>query len=42
MKILSGEFKKQKSKELKQNCLQKKNHGQFVMEIPDKVEKNKS
>ena len=39
--IMSGEFKKQKAQELKQNCRKKKMYGQFVGEMPEKVDKDK-
>ena len=37
---MSGEFKKQKAQELKQNWREKKIHGQFVREMSDKVDKD--
>ena len=40
--VTSGEFKKQKSQELKQNWHEKKMHGQFVREMPEKVDKNRT
>ena len=40
--LMSGEFKKQKAQELKQNQCEKKMHGQFVKEMPDQVDKDKS
>ena len=40
--VMSGEFKKQKAQELKQNWREKKMHGQFVREMPDKVDKDKT
>ena len=39
--ILSREFKKQKTQELKQNWSEKKMHGQFVREILEKADKDK-
>ena len=38
----TGEFKKQKVKELKQNWREKKMHGQFVREMPDKSDEDKT
>ena len=35
-------LKKQKAQELKQNWREKKIHGQLVMEMPDKVDKDKT
>ena len=40
--VTSGEFKKQKAQELKQNCHEKKMYGQFIREMPKKVDKDKS
>ena len=40
--VTSGEFKKQKAQELKQNCHEKKMYGQFIREMPKKVDKYKS
>ena len=40
--VMSGEFKKHKADELKQHWREKKVHGQFVREMPDKVDKDKS
>ena len=37
--VTIGEFKKQKAQELKQNWHGKKMHGQFVREMPQKVDK---
>ena len=39
--VISGEYEKQKAQELKQNWRKKKMHGQFVREMPDKVNKDK-
>ena len=38
----TGEFKKQKVKELKQNWREKKMHDQFVREMPDKSDEDKT
>ena len=40
--ITSGEFKKQKEQGLKQKWNEKRMHGQFVREMPEKVDKNKT
>ena len=40
--VTSGEFRKQKAQELKQNCHEKKMYGQFIREMPKKVDKDKS
>ena len=40
--VTSGEFKKQKAQELKQNWHEKKMHGQFVREMPEKVDKDRT
>ena len=40
--VMSGEFKKQKAQELKQNWHEKKMHGQFVREMSDKVYEDKT
>ena len=40
--VTSGEFKKQKVQELKQNWSEKKMLGQFVRETPEKVYKDKT
>ena len=40
--ILSRELKKQKEKELRQNWNEKRMHGQFVREMPEKVDKDKT
>ena len=40
--ILSRELKKQKEKELRQNWNKKRMHGQFVREMPEKVDKDKT
>ena len=40
--VVSGEFKKQKQKTQKQNWREKKMHEQFVWEMPDKVDKDKT
>ena len=40
--VTSGEFKKQKAQELEQNWREKKTHGQFAREIPEKVDKDKT
>ena len=37
---MSGEFKKEKAEELKQNWSEKKMHGQFVRKMPEKVDKD--
>ena len=37
--ITSVEFKKQKAKELKQNCSEKRIHGQFIRETTEKFDK---
>ena len=39
--MCSGEFKKQKVQELKQNWSEKKMHRQYVREMPEKVDKDK-
>ena len=39
--VMSGEFKKQKTRELKQNWHENKMHGQFVREIPEKVDQDR-
>ena len=39
--VTSGEFKKQKAQELKQNWHEKKMHGHFVTEIPEKVDQDR-
>ena len=39
---MSGEFKKQKTQELKQNWREKKVHRQFVREMQDKSDKDKT
>ena len=41
-KILSGEFKKQIGQKRKQNWTEKKMYGQFVREMPENVDKNKT
>ena len=38
---VTSEFKKQKTRELKQNWHEKKMHGQFVREIPEKVDQHR-
>ena len=40
--VTSGEIKKQKAKEFKQNCSEKKMHEQFVREMSEKVDKDKT
>ena len=40
--VTSGEFKKQEAQELKQNWREKKIHGQFVKEMPEKVDKDRT
>ena len=40
--VTSGEFKKQKVKELKQNWREKRMHGLFVREMPEKLDKDKT
>ena len=40
--VMSGEFKKQKAQELKQKWRERKMHGQFVREMPEKVDKDKT
>ena len=40
--VTSREFEKQKEQELKQNLNEKKMHGQFVREMPEKVDKNRT
>ena len=40
--ITSVEFKKQKAKELKQNCSEKRMHGQFIRETTEKFDKEKT
>ena len=40
--VTSGEFIKQKAQNLKQNWHEKKMHGQFVREIPEKVDKDRT
>ena len=40
--ITSGEFKKQKAQELKQNWSEKYVHRQFVREMPEKIDKDKT
>ena len=39
--ITSVEFKKQKAKELKEKCSEKRMHGQFIRETTEKVDKEK-
>ena len=39
---MSGEFKKQKAQELKQNWCEKKMDGQFVREMPEKVDQDET
>ena len=39
---LSRDLKKQKEKELRQNWNEKRMHGQFVREMPEKVDKDKT
>ena len=39
--VMSGEFKKQKLQERKQNWCEKKMHGWLVREMPEKVHKDK-
>ena len=40
--VTSREFKKQEAQELKENWHEKKMHGQFVREMPEKVDKNRT
>ena len=40
--VTSGEFKKQEAQELKQNWREKKIHGQYVKEMPEKVDKDRT
>ena len=40
--ITSGEFKKQREQGRKQKWNEKRMHGQFVREMPEKVDKNKT
>ena len=40
--LTSGEFKKQIERELKQTWTEKKLYGQFVREMPENVDKNKT
>ena len=40
--LMSAELKEQKTQELYKNWREKKMHGQFVMEMPDKVDKDKT
>ena len=40
--VTSGEFKKQKVKELKQNWREKRMHGLSVREMPEKLDKDKT
>ena len=40
--VTSGEFKKQKTQEFKENWRAKKMHGQFVKEMPEEVDKDKT
>ena len=40
--VTSAEFKKQEAQELKQNWREKKIHGQFVKEMPEKVDKDRT
>ena len=40
--ITSVEFKKQKAKELKQNCSEKRMHRQFIRETTEKFDKEKT
>ena len=40
--VTSGEFKKQRTQELKQNWREKKMQGQFVREMPENVDKDKT
>ena len=40
--VTSGQCKKQKAQELKQNWHEKKMHGQFIREMPEKVDKDRT
>ena len=40
--LTNGEFKKQIEQELKQNWIEKKMYGQFIREMPENVDKNKT
>ena len=40
--LTSGEFKNQRAQELKQNWTEKKMYGQFVREMPENVDKDKT
>ena len=40
--VTSGEFKKQEAQELKQNWREKKIHGQYIKEMPEKVDKDRT
>ena len=40
--VTSGKFKKHKAEELKQNWRENKMRGQFVREMPEKVDKDKT
>ena len=40
--LTSGEFKKQIEQELKQNWIEKKMYEQFIREMPENVDKNKT
>ena len=40
--IGNSEFKRQKTRELKQKWTEKKVHGQFIREMPEKVDKDKT
>ena len=40
--IIKNEFKRQKAQELKQKWMEKKMRGQFIREMPEKVDKNRT
>ena len=40
--LTSGEFKRQIEQELKQNWIEKKMYGQFIREMPENVDENKT
>ena len=40
--VTSGQFKKKKAQELKQNWPEKKMHRQFIREMPEKVDKDRT
>ena len=40
--ISKSEFKRQKTQELKQKWMEKKVYGQFIRELPEKADKNRT